>query len=312
MPQQRFYDYSKPSSSSYENAIHYALNQKGVYRGMDLGVDSVFYYLTIAAGYGLQHDGIIWYESTDTTIAFYPPAAATVYTVIATHDNRQIIGGVSVDYDIVIGELTNVDVVNGVVLGWIYHPGGVGIPLSIEMILSAPKSNTEDYATALANTAPVELIAPMQRSIVTSVDLDITFVPSDFDAINYVLFQDVQNAPLAVMVETLVQQVQLYVQGATSTRPISFSFYHNFTTVPTTELVVEVYDTGQSPVKFENGFLLETIHGTGGWSATTVVLDRTDGTFDIGKPYTLRLTYNVAPGKNIQLGRIRTSFWPYP
>jgi len=312
MPQQRFYDYSKPASSTYENAIHYALNQKGVYRGMDLGVDAVFFDLTVASGYGLQHDGVIWYESTDITIPFDPPAAKTAYTAVATHDNRQLIGGVSVEYDLLVGEFTNADITNGVVLGWIHHPGGVGVPLSADMLVSAPKSNTEEYATALVNAIPIELVAPITRSVVTSADLDITFVAADFDAINFVVFQDVRNAPLAIPVETLIQQVQLYVQGSTATRPATISFYHNFTTVVTTNLVVEVYDTNQTPVNFDSGFALETITGTGGWSETTFALDRIDGTFDLGKPYTIRLTYNVAPNESIKLSRIKTTFWPYP
>ncbi len=311
MPQQRFYDYSKPATSSYENAIHYALNSKGVYRGMELSVDATFNNLEIAPGYGLQHDGIIWTESAEFTLQFSPPVVATVYTAIATHDNRQIIGGVAVNYTLEEGEITSENVLNGVVLGWIFHPGGT-VPLAADHLLSAPKSIPNEFAASVVSMQPVELLAPLQRSVVTSTDLDITFTAADFDAVDFIIFQDVQNAPLAVGVEALVQQVQFYIQDVSLNRPVDFSFYHNFTTVATTELVVEVYDTNQTPVNFSGGGPSVTVNGSGAWSETTVVLDRTDGTFDIGKPYTLRLTYNVAPGESLKLGRVKTSFWPFP
>jgi len=311
MPQQRFYDYSKPASSTYENAIHYALNNKGVYRGMGLGIDATYGGLQIDAGYALQHDGVIWYESTAIVLPFEPPTAATVYTVVATHADRAIIGGVAVEYDILTGEFTNEDVTNGVAIGWIYHPGAA-TPLALEHLVSAPKALPEDYAKSLAQSLPIELLPPLQQSVVTSSGLDITFAPSVFDAVNYVIYQDVQNSPTAVGVESLVQQVQFFVQGSTAVRPYSFSFYHNFTTVVTTEITAEVYDTSQSPTVFSTGGTTATVTGTGGWSESTVVLDRTDGTFDVAKPYTLRLTYNVAPGESLQLGRIKANYWPFP
>lgn len=311
MPQQRFYDYSKPATSTSENAIHYAIGSKGVYRGMDLGVDATFNNLSVAPGYGLQHDGIIWNESTELTLEFSPPVVATVYTAIATHDNRPLIGGVAVVYSLQEGELTSADILNGIVLGWIFHPGST-VPLDVSHILSAPKALNEEYVNSSILLQPTELVAPLQRSIVTATGLDLTFSEVDFDAVNFVVLQDITSAPTAVGIQALIQQVQFYVDSGSVNRPVSFSFYHNFTTVTTTNLIVEVYGTDQSPVNFSGGAASVTINGAGGWNETTVYLDRTDGVFDLGKPYTLRLTYNIAPGESFKLSRIKTNFWPFP
>ena len=84
--------------------------------------------------------------------------------------------------------------------------------------------------------------------------------------------------------------------------------YTEFPNTPSTEMTVEVYDTSQAPVPVTNG----TVVGAGAWDEHTVTVDRTTGTFDDEKPYTVRLTFTVNQGEYIRLGRVVIDSNPYP
>jgi hypothetical protein len=304
MPQKRFYNYDSTADSNSENSINYALHTKGVYIGMDLTVDSSGA-LTVASGYGLQHNGVLWQENTSVAIPFTPPMSATEYSVIATHDNRQILGGVKVVYDLLSGALVP-DIDNGVVLGWIYYPGGGG-PLLQEHCVSAPKKSPTAYADLLDKTKTLELLPPYPGTILTSKDLDITFTPSAFDPGSLVLYQGMANSPMGAGVEQAIQNIQLYaVDGI---RPVYVIFYMYCDAPAATNLQVEVYDTDLLSVPVTGGPLI----GSGPtWVRNYVTVDRTAGTFEGGLPYTIRLTYNVDLGRDLRIGRISVMFWPYP
>lgn len=306
MPQERFYNYGSTATSTSENTIHYALHKRGVYRGMDLGVSSTDE-VEIAAGYCLMHNGVVCSETTAVDLSFAPPAAATNYTVIATHENRQLIGGDPVEYEVEEGVLRPLGdpTLEGIILGWIYHPGG-SIALDASHMQSAPKQIPEGNTDAALNLLPVELVAPMQRSYLSSIGPDLTLNTAEFDAGTFTIYQEVVSSPTAVGVQTAIQQLQFYVNN--SVRPDSISLY-NFINAPvTTKIDVEVYGTDQALVPVTNG----TITGTASWQTSTVTVDRTSGTFDDGKPYTVRVTYTLDPGEAVWVGRIKMNFWPYP
>jgi len=283
------------------------LHSKGVYEGLDLKVvtSGSSTILTITSGYGLQHNGVLWYESTDVTIPLYVPMVATNYTLVATHDNRQIFGGVKVDYDLIPDALAP-DVTNGVVLGWIYYPGGGG-PLLQEYCVSAPKQVSNQYVSTLIKNQNLDLIPPFPRAILTSKDADITFTPDAFDVGSFVIYQGMANSPMGLGVEQAIQQIQLYaVEGI---RPSYIYFYRYCDAPAATNIQVEVYDTDLLSVPVTGG----PIVGSGpSWGQQYVTVDRTAGTFEAGKPYTIRLTYNVDLGREFRLGKISIQFWPYP
>lgn len=311
MPQHRDTNFGATATSQAENDNNFALSTKGVFRGLDLGVStSGTNRLTLAAGYGLQHDGVIWQEDLEVIVTFLPPGSAENYTVTARHDNRQILGGVAVDYDYEPGLLTNDTVLNGVVLGWIYHPGG-GVPLAVEHLQSVPKNLPEELAHLTADTVPIELIPPYDRAVVTSVGLDLTYKEVDFDIGSFVIYQEVLSSLTAPTVQQVVQQFQFYVQN--DFKPVSYNLYHNFANSPTAMIQVEVYDTNQTAVELNDGtFTVINIQGTGAWNEDTVTVNRTSGTFDNGKPYTLRLTFELDKTEVIQLSRVKANYWPFP
>lgn len=304
MPQNRFYNYDSTATSGSENTINRVLSVKGVYEGLDLTVtpDNV---LTVSPGYGLQHNGVVWHESTPVSISFTPTLGLVNYTVIATHDNRQIKGGVRVQYDLIADALAP-DITGGVVIGWIYYPGGSGGILQ-EYCVSAPKQSPNAYASYLTKTKPLEILPPYPGSIVTHQDPDITVTPLAFDSGSFVLYQGVANAPAGPGVEQAIQQIQLY--GWEGIRPTYIYFYFYSDAPPTTNLQVAVYGTDLLPVPVTGG----PVVGAGpSWLSHYVAVNRTDGLFEHGKPYTIRLTYNVGLGREIRLGRIMVLFWPYP
>jgi hypothetical protein len=304
MPQKRSYNYDSNADAASENTISAVLHPKGVYQGMDLTVTSSGG-LTLAVGYGLQYNGVLWYESTAVTIPFTPPSSNTDYTLVAQHDNRQIFGGVAVTYDLVSDALLS-DIPDGVVLGWVYYRSGGG-PLLQSQVVSAPKQASVTLANQMVVRQPVELIPAYPRSILTSSGLDITFTPLAFDAGSFVLYQGVANSPMGAGIEQAIQQLQLY--GVAGVRPYSITFYRYCNAPAATNLQVEVYGTDLLPVTVTGS----PIVGAGPtWGDQTVYIDRTAGQFAAGLPYTIRLTFNVDLGKDFRLGRIVVSFWPYP
>lgn len=320
MPQSRIGNFGETATAWLQNASRKYALPKGVYAGFSLGVTSAFD-LEIAPGAGVQHNGTMWFEglersdgdvdfdSTITiTLSFTPPASATDYTVVATHDNQSVFLGVAVEYEIQGGLLT--DVSNGVILGWIRHPGGA-VPLDTTMLQDAPKQRADQYAEQIAETLPIDDIPAYTLAVAdpnnSVTGPDVTITPLVWDVSTFTLYQDVSSSVTAVGVQTVIQHFQYYVPDG-GHRPSSFQFWMNLTVAPSTELTVELFDTAQSPVTVTGGTILTTT----GWESKTVAVEPTSGTFTAGQPYTLRLTYQLAVGGNIKMGRVRALQWPFP
>ncbi len=304
MAQERYYNYGGTGGSDAENFIHVTLNEKGVYSGFTLSPDTAGA-IEMASGAGLLPDGIIWRETDVTTIAFSPPGSTTTYTLVATHDNRSILGGVPVDYTLLEGEYSDTDLANGVVIGWVFHPGG-GVPLAQEQLLDTPPRSPSDYTREYQAAAPVELVPRLARTATTILGSNLTVNEAEFDGSNFVVYQSVENSPTAVpAVQQVIQNITFFMG---SYRPLDLQVRTDFASTPLTKLTLEVYDTAQAPVTVTNG----VITGAGTWQDHTATVDRTGGTFDVGKPYTVRLTYDVNKGEYIHLARVLVSFWPYP
>jgi hypothetical protein len=305
MAQERYYNYGGTASNVAENLLHGTLNTKGVYLGMDLSANSDNN-VQIATGAALQPDGVMWRETDPVNLVFSAPGTATEYTVYATHDDRNILGGVAVTYTLDdTGLFTDTDLTNGVVLGWIYHPGG-GLPLIDDYIQSAPKQVSSVAVPEAVATAPLELLPPIPRSAITNVGVNVTVTEKDFDGSEFLVFQKVENSPTGVPpVQQAVQNISLYYEGY---RPQEIEVYTEFPSSPSTQMAIEVYDTAQAPVAVTGG----TLTGDVGWVTTTATVARTGGTFDEGKPYTIRLTYDVNQGTYIRLGRVVVRTSPYP
>lgn len=305
MSQKRIYDYGDPVTAEDDNLTRRHLNNAGVYTGMDLGVDTSGN-LTLAAGAILLPDGFLCVEDDELTLTFSPPGRATNYTVVATHDDRSITGGVEVEYAIQSGLSTTVT--DGIPIGWIYHPGG-GATLTATMLQDAPKVG--EAAATEVDTAPILLQAPFINtySDTAAMGANVTFTGQTatnvlFDTTYFVVHQKVEKAAgPAASPETLVQHVQFYMD---SQRPTSFDFYVN---IPgAAQLQLELRDTDLNIVTITGS----PISTTTNWEWKSITVDRTDGTFAANSPYELRVTSSVDLNQEIQLAAIRANFYPYP
>ena len=306
MPQKRSYNYGDLVNSQDDNETRQYLLAPGVYSGFELGIDASAD-PTLDVGVGLLPDGIMWEEDTLFVVdAFSPPGAATDYTVVATHVDRLITSGTAVEYAIQAGLAATV--ANGIVLGWIYHPGG-GIPLTAAMLVDAPKER--ERAQLVADTLPVEIRAPLPRTLSETggMGANITFTGQTATDLLFDLTYFVNHQRVAKMVgpagnETLVQHIQFF---AGDYRPRSFDLYAD---IPGgASIVVELRDTDLNVVTLASGSPITT---TTNWETKSVVVDRTDGVFAAGSPYELRLTHTVDVTQEIKLAHVIAHFYPYP
>lgn len=318
MAQIRLGNFAETAVTWIENAFRKYTLPKGVYAGFDLGVTGAFD-LEIGAGAGIQHNGVFWsegierlngdvtFDTSTITVAFTAPGLATDYTVVALHDNLEQPLGVAIEYEIQVGILS--DVANGVILGWIRHPGA-GAPLDLSMIQQAPIQKSDSFTALVAETQPAEDIPAYTRSVddpangATGPDLTIT--PLAFDVATFTLYQSVVASATAVGVQTVVQHFQYYVPDA-GHRPTGFDLWCNITAAPSTQLTVELFDTNQSPVTATGSPFISTT----GWENKSISVDLSSGTFDAGKPFTLRLTYQMEASGDIRTGRIRARSWAF-
>lgn len=279
---------------------------------MELGLD-LSGNLIINSGYaaipstvnGTEQLVVVW-ESAPIGLAFIA-GAASEHTVVAFHENREILGGVQVDYELRPGIYS--DVTDGIVIGWIFYPGG-GAALTQDMMVSAPKAMAAAVAAALVSAAPVNIVAPFgtRAFIETISNTDVTITDPDWDAAQFIINQSVVNSATAVGPHFVRQIFQFYVRDGL--RPSSFEMYVNIDADPQTNLTAEVFGTNQAPV-IATGSPFPGA-GTGNWEWVELEVDRNDGAFVNNLPYTLRLTHNVAVGGRIRLAAVRANFWPYP
>lgn len=307
--QRRFGDFGTPDTSEEDKTARSALHRKGVYADFNLSVDTLGN-LLIQSGFALQPDGILWTEDSDVTLSFTPPASATGYTVVASHTDRAMQGGAAVNYSIDTGLLA--DVTDGVILGWIHHPGGA-VPLDTTQLQIAPRRKGNAYTDRALQTQSVDLLAPLPRTYLdpASVGIDVTVTEVAFDASLFILHQDVSTSPTAVGIQSAIQHIQFYVEDGDEGpfRPVSFEFFIDVSSESGTALTVEVKGTDQAAVTVTSG---SPISPTTGYESKSVVVDRLDGVFAVGQPYTLRLTHNIGIGGAIKIARIRAHFVDYP
>lgn len=312
MPQTRIHNYGQTATSRWENLSLYATQRKGVYRGMGLGLD-LSGNLIINPGYtalpsvvnSVEQLIVVW-ESTVVGLDFTPPSVPTVYTVVSTHDNREIQGGVEVTYEVRTGEYA--DITDGIVIGWIYYTAlPPGTSLTTDMLVDAPKTMAAEFAETSVKAIPVDVIAPFgTRSYIETINPDVTVTDPAWDAGVFVIHQLVQNSLTAPGQQLARQILQYYVRN--NLRPISFDL--RIKTIPhaQTYLTAEVFDTNQAPVIATGS----PFFGSGNWEWVKLEVDRNDGIFTDEEPYTLRLTHNVAVGGEIRLAAVRANFWPFP
>lgn len=140
MTQVRIWNYGDTFTADKTKEAQKALNCSGVYSGFDITVLDTNKISLSADGYLLEPNGILISEtsSVSLTIAVLP-ASSTEYTITCRHDDENVLGGTEAVYSIEVGNFAVGSLSNGVVIGWIHHPGGAA-PLNISFIEQAPKN----------------------------------------------------------------------------------------------------------------------------------------------------------------------------
>jgi hypothetical protein len=305
MAQQRLYDFGDPVNSPDDNLTREYLLVPGVYEGFGLSVDTLGD-ISIAAGTGLQPDGVMWREDFPITVAFSVPGIATEYTIVATHDDRQITGGIAVEYELRSGAVPSV--VGGVVLGWVFHPGAV--PLAASHFVQAPYALANTYGSLLVATSPTRLSAPFANtySDIAGMGGNVVFTGQTaanvlFDTTYFVVHQRVEKSVGLPGFETFTQHIQFWMD---SHRPAGFDFYVN---IPGgAQMALQLRDTDLNIVTITGSPITTTTN----WETQSITVDRNSGVFADGEPYELRITYSVDVGQRIDLARITARYWPFP
>lgn len=324
MSQKRINNYGDFVNSLDPNEARMATLPKGRYVGFDLGVNTDGN-ITLGTGYGMQHNGIVWHEDSVLVLsapASIPSGTASEHTIVASHTNERIIGGYAVTYEIVSGISNDSVFSDGVVLGWIYYPGGA-VPLDASHLVSAPsqRNNLDASISTTIGATPTVMKAPFVEAYndyaglsgdvyfngieVTNLVATPRVAPPLYDLASFVVHQSVAKPSPAVSGPEALEQRFTFRMG--TMRPYAIEFRHDIS--PVTTLQVELRGTDNVVVSPTPS----NIVGAGaGWTTETIQIDRLAGTFVEGEPYQLRLTNTVEVDQFIKLAWIRILFWPYP
>jgi hypothetical protein len=256
----------------------------------------------ISPGALLLPTGIVVVE--DSTVAvqidgIFPPSAPTNYTVKTEHSEAAmgLIGGEAMTYA-VEASLLSVQPTNGVVLGWIRHPGG-GIALADSMITMAPKYAPAEVAADFSARMPIVSSPPNMISDPVGAGISETDGFSDNNA-----WRGFTNPSTAVDPGTgLTPVVTSYFQYPLYERPWEIKLR---TIVPVgCQVEVTVYDSLGAVATST------TITSHTSWQVDTLAVPTDNGTFTTGTKATVKLVSTVAQGTIVKLADFVVDFWPY-
>jgi len=143
MTQVRVWNYGDTFTAAKAKEAQVALNCPGVYTGYDISVTDTNKIRLSADGFLLQPDGVLITETVAISLTLATlPAIATTYTITCRHDDEDIVGGTEASYAIETGNFAAGSLSNGVVIGWISHPGGA-VPLDVSYITQSPKNGCD-------------------------------------------------------------------------------------------------------------------------------------------------------------------------
>jgi len=293
--QRRYVDRGRPYDHEAWRTLLEVTNPVGVYSGFDLSPSTVVGSQIIAASGGLMlPSGIVVVETEEVTVDLgsgFPPAA-TNYTVCTLHEeaNVGLISGEAMTYYVTAALLTS-QPTNGVILGWIRHPGG-SIPLAASHITDAPKNR--DLAQDMAARTPFRQTPPhfVVPSLVTDMAEVEGYDTRPWRGFNYAVTAGRGNA-----------QVTAYVAFPVYAEP----WQVNITTIlPVGALMYAyLYDTAGASAG-SNTF---TAHAT----YTTNILSVTPGsnTWTSGSTGLLKFIFDIPRGTTVQMANLEVDFWPY-
>lgn len=252
-----------------------------VYDGFDLSV-ATSSSVAISSGALLLPDGIIVIESTPFSIPLTFAGGVEDFTLICTHVDSAIFGGVGATYSAVSGYFSTY--ADSTIIGWVRYPGG-GVPIDTTMFIAAPKGSYDVYNATLAELEPTLFLSPLQAVRAVS-DPSYTSSVATYSAAPIPQVREeitVLTSPPASQIATLYFSVL-----AKSYPPTAIRFRHNTPSLLGTDVTVSLYDTA--------GVLVNTTitAGTGAWDTVTITIDPTTFTFTEGETFSLQVVVESA------------------
>jgi hypothetical protein len=258
--------------------------------------------IVVSSGALALPTGIVVVETEETTLEIggsFPPSVATDYTVLTRHTeaNVGLIGGDAMSYYVTVG-LVDTQPSDGVILGWIKHPGGA-VSLDSSHIIGAPKYAPCEIAKDYALRSPIYSCPPDLISQISGTSG--IFETSGFST---KLWKGFGNTTVDTDPTTLaVPVVVCYYQYPVFVRPYQISLE---SIIPIGDSIAAVaYDTTGTAVASSTF----TAHPT--FTVDSLSIPTATGTWVEGSLATLRLTITVAKNTTVQLANLLVDFWPY-
>lgn len=301
MTQKRYTDRGRPYDHEAWRALYRETLSPGVYSGFNISPSTTTGTVEISPGSLLLPSGIVVVEDSEVFVSIpgtFPPASATDYTIFTSHSEAAIglIGGEAMSYGASSSLLTS-QPDDGVILGWIRHPGGA-VALSQDHIIDAPKFAPADIAADYVARQPACAPAPF---LVTVFGQGVTRTEGSSPKV----YRGFTNTTTAVDSDTGMTPVATsYFPFKVHARPYQINLVH----------VIPVGDQIKVDVLTDSGAVAttETIPGTGAEASTTidVTLDSTyQWTQDsIGQ---VVLTSTIAVNTEVKIINLEVNFWPY-
>jgi hypothetical protein len=303
--QRRYTDRGRPYDHEAWRTLYEKTGSTGIYSGFDLTPGTVGNQIVAAVGALLLPTGIVVVETASTTIEIadgtsFPPSSAKNYTVATRHEEADngLIGGEAMTYYVAENTLMTTQPSDGVVVGWIRHPGG-GLPLIQEYITNAPKHAplilVQDYVARL----PVKLSPPTfphgvyGQGVVDTSGYDSSKVWTGFTNTT----DAVDPATGVTPIVTLYQQFPIY------NRPYQIELE---SIIPTGDAIaVTLYDTAGAVS------VTDTLSGNATFTRDTIEVPQSGGTWTSGSLAVLKVVITVAINTTVKLSDLEIDFWPY-
>jgi hypothetical protein len=302
MAQRRFVDRGRPYDHEAWRGLYRTTMSPGVYSGYTLSPSSISAsQIVISPGAVLLPTGIVVVEDHEVSIQIdgvFPPSTATSYTVKTYHREiaTGLIGGEAMIY-LVEASLVTAQPSDGVILGWIRHPGG-GVALDQSHITNAPKYAPSVVASDCAARMPVVAPAPL---LVTTLG---TGVSHDEGFSTNQVWRGFSNPSTATDPITLLTPVAIsYWQYPLYARPWQVSI----------RSIVPIGDQIEVSIHDSTGIILTTatISSHTAWQVDTIQVPASGGTFTAGSKGTIKLISTVSQGTTVKVADISVNFWPY-
>lgn len=134
MTQKRIVNYNDPITDTSILELSSSLVTSSRLRGFEMSAYSAGV-IAIAPGVGVTHEGVIIKETEQQLLPIALQSSPSQHTVYYQHENQQISGGIAAVL-VVEDRLLSSENINGFLIGYINHPGGV--PLNSTHFIQPP------------------------------------------------------------------------------------------------------------------------------------------------------------------------------